>query len=1258
MFFRKSHFILPDSLSKTLGPPKSKAEQGKDAMMTGGGSAPSPTKPNQVGAVGSKCRCGSWHKPGSICSFDKSCLDGLMSVVKGNDKHVGGGTEGPKVPDGKGGMKRPGGTFGSSESGESSGTVVHSGAHGTGDGDGKKTAADSDTVSTSSGKMPKEEAEAVQESNKKKNAPYTGPSYPEPTGSFGNSEDADALADEVLGGELGTHRYGAIPGASDEVQERHWKDFVAGIGAAREAREARQGQDELSQMMPQDKEAEAAPEAAPEAGTPSHRADTREDYADPSAAQDALMAAFGGSPVKAAAPETGSPMEGFDRERSASGTAVIDPATKMKQQERIAAQAQEEIASGSGGRDLEATSPADTSDGDVGSFDKEGAGDSTAVQGSDKQLEQRKRLAAKEKEEIAAADSAAAAAAAADAEQQNIGEVIPGRDWPVMKYPRPGDSEPSGDELSSIMSDTDVDISPVGAASTGTPGESAGPKTVSSKKKQAKKEAAADAVAKEAKDKEDPHADQAAEDAVSPELAMQSQVDHYRDKIKRDRGEAPAELSPAEKFKGDQKYGKTYDSAIAAGESTDSAHEIAASETGLESKAGSDWQSPSQKKELSNQSKAQEAESKAQSKDKEKQDKEQAKEKAAQEKRDSPAGMLKREGTYSSTYDTAIKQGYTPDKAHEVAAFESDLTSKAGSDWQSPSQKKESAAAQKNKEKEEAAISADLSAREKQSDQKNKEEEEAAISADLSAREKQSADIAAREAEFAEDPAADAAFENQSRQTRVANLQREAKAAERSAKMAAKPGSREIMQDLSVAGGGEVPESTDSLSSLIGSPGTPSNKPKKTSAQNEEKFFSDFNADQRKEEDKKFKELASDPKAEDKFNQKQQKNQEKLSSKEAAADARRLKMESKPSNQAILEDLAAAKEAPVSGSDQAPVSGSDQAPSAPQQEQGGIESMFDTTDAAPPQQEQGGIESMFDLTDDTSISESSFEKPTESMSPTADVADQGPSPVGAAQNPDAEAGLQSFFDEADQGTQASPVKGSKKQFRDAKAGLSEQGVQTNQAIDKQEAAASAKAKSEKGRADAKQQKADEKASAAAEYLQTPEGQSKAKSKYSKTYDEALSNDMSDSEAHAAAAQASGLDSQEGTDYQSKGQKKAAEKQAAADAKADAKAGATAGSKAGSKASTSGGLPFSQMYGAGAGIGSSMTQESGAAGSTASFAAQRAHQLLNPDLRSSTSPTFAGTGTGARTKDQHSKGTTSATAPGQGIGKSLDDLLGM
>ena len=87
-----------------------------------------------------------------------------------------------------------------------------------------------------------------------------------------------------------------------------------------------------------------------------------------------------------------------------------------------------------------------------------------------------------------------------------------------------------------------------------------------------------------------------------------------------------------------------------------------------------------------------------------------------------------------------------------------------------------------------------------------------------------------------------------------------------------------------------------------------------------------------------------------------------------------------------------------------------------------------------------------------------------------------------------------------------------------------------------------------------------------------------------------------------------------------------------------------------------GTPFSQMYGAGAGIGSSMTQETGGVGPTAAFAAQRAHQLLNPDLKPHTAPAFAGTGTGARTKDQHSKGTASALAPG--MGKSVESLLGI
>lgn len=89
----------------------------------------------------------------------------------------------------------------------------------------------------------------------------------------------------------------------------------------------------------------------------------------------------------------------------------------------------------------------------------------------------------------------------------------------------------------------------------------------------------------------------------------------------------------------------------------------------------------------------------------------------------------------------------------------------------------------------------------------------------------------------------------------------------------------------------------------------------------------------------------------------------------------------------------------------------------------------------------------------------------------------------------------------------------------------------------------------------------------------------------------------------------------------------------------------------------GGTAFSQMYGAGAGMGTAMTQEAGAAGPTSAFAAQRTHQLLNPNLRKETAPTMAGTGTGARTNDRHAGGSTSAVPVGQGAQKSIETLLG-
>lgn len=59
------------------------------------------------------------------------------------------------------------------------------------------------------------------------------------------------------------------------------------------------------------------------------------------------------------------------------------------------------------------------------------------------------------------------------------------------------------------------------------------------------------------------------------------------------------------------------------------------------------------------------------------------------------------------------------------------------------------------------------------------------------------------------------------------------------------------------------------------------------------------------------------------------------------------------------------------------------------------------------------------------------------------------------------------------------------------------------------------------------------------------------------------------------------------------------------------------------------IPFSQAYGAGAAMGSSLATPGGSAAPTAAYTAQRAHQLLNPDLRPHTAPAMSHRGIGSR-----------------------------
>ena len=137
-----------------LRPPKTVAEAGKDRMMSGGGNAPLPTKPDQAGAGGVKCgQCGHYHRAGNICSYNKSFTDDLSSFMKSNDNRVPKGT-------------KEGGQFAPKNQGvKDSKPMKHSGPHGSGDGDGKKTEADTGVVSTSQGQMSSNEFADSQATN-------------------------------------------------------------------------------------------------------------------------------------------------------------------------------------------------------------------------------------------------------------------------------------------------------------------------------------------------------------------------------------------------------------------------------------------------------------------------------------------------------------------------------------------------------------------------------------------------------------------------------------------------------------------------------------------------------------------------------------------------------------------------------------------------------------------------------------------------------------------------------------------------------------------------------------------------------------------------------------------------------------------------------------------------------------------------------------------------------------------------------------
>ena len=53
------------------------------------------------------------------------------------------------------------------------------------------------------------------------------------------------------------------------------------------------------------------------------------------------------------------------------------------------------------------------------------------------------------------------------------------------------------------------------------------------------------------------------------------------------------------------------------------------------------------------------------------------------------------------------------------------------------------------------------------------------------------------------------------------------------------------------------------------------------------------------------------------------------------------------------------------------------------------------------------------------------------------------------------------------------------------------------------------------------------------------------------------------------------------------------------------------------------IPFSQLYGAGASMGSGLASPGGSAAPTAGFVAQRTHGLLNPALNNAAGPGIAG-----------------------------------
>lgn len=154
MLFIKLDGIAAGTVEKGIKPPKTVSQQNKDKMMSGDGMSPLPSRPNQASAKGMACgKCGHHHKPGSICSFDKSDVDGLSSLLKGNPNRL------PKgAPNGSGGQ------FTTSKRGVKDSTPMkHSGPHGSGDGDGKKTKDDAGVVSTSEGIMSSKEFKDAKE---------------------------------------------------------------------------------------------------------------------------------------------------------------------------------------------------------------------------------------------------------------------------------------------------------------------------------------------------------------------------------------------------------------------------------------------------------------------------------------------------------------------------------------------------------------------------------------------------------------------------------------------------------------------------------------------------------------------------------------------------------------------------------------------------------------------------------------------------------------------------------------------------------------------------------------------------------------------------------------------------------------------------------------------------------------------------------------------------------------------------------------